>query len=426
LKKQFFEHYRPTDSDFRRLWTKCIFAFDANVLLDLYRYSKESRDELMKLMRSHREKIWIPHQAALEFYKNRLSVISGVHTRTRDLLKALKAQVTLLENEYQQHPYIATAVCQKIISELNASIAVIESDQATYPDLLLDDTIGDELADILEGRIGESFASDELKELREKIEKRYDSQIPPGFSDRKDKDAPSSHGDCIIWFQLIAYAKSKKAPIIYITRDMKEDWWLRFNGKTLQPRPELRREFKEETGEDFYLYQTTQFIQQANVNQKSAISQRLLTESEVLSSAMTRGNWEHDIVQRDIAQRNEVAHDRNFVRRERERERNRSSTEARMRLMEISQVLHRQLEMLDTRLAEMSIRNRGEESEDQVRRYRNLVEEREGTANMILESEQRLAAFDRTLDREHFHLRNYLQDGFRNSNQDEVDDSTKF
>ena len=43
MRKTFPGYYRPTEAEFRRLWDKCIFVLDANVLLNLYRYSEETR-----------------------------------------------------------------------------------------------------------------------------------------------------------------------------------------------------------------------------------------------------------------------------------------------------------------------------------------------------------------------------------------------
>ena len=31
-------YYRPTESEFKKLWKDCVFAFDANTLLNVYRY----------------------------------------------------------------------------------------------------------------------------------------------------------------------------------------------------------------------------------------------------------------------------------------------------------------------------------------------------------------------------------------------------
>ncbi|MBK6959376.1 MAG: DUF4935 domain-containing protein [Nitrosomonas sp.] len=49
---------------------------DTNVLLNLYRYSEATRKELQEAITSLDGRIFIPHQAANEFLRNRLTVTS--------------------------------------------------------------------------------------------------------------------------------------------------------------------------------------------------------------------------------------------------------------------------------------------------------------------------------------------------------------
>ena len=71
-------------------------------------------------------------------------------------------------------------------------------------------------------------------------------------------------GDLIIWEQIIEKAQEIDESIILITDDLKEDWWYRFKGKTISPRPELIKEFKEETKKRINIYQADSFLELAN------------------------------------------------------------------------------------------------------------------------------------------------------------------
>ena len=62
------------------------------------------------------------------------------------------------------------------------------------------------------------------------------------------------YGDFIIWKQLIEHAIDTKKNVIFVTDDEKEDWWEEFNGKTIGPRPELSKEFREKTSKLFLMY----------------------------------------------------------------------------------------------------------------------------------------------------------------------------
>jgi len=49
-------HFRPTPDQFESIWSKCVFAVDANVLLNLYRYSSDTRKELEKTLTTVRDR----------------------------------------------------------------------------------------------------------------------------------------------------------------------------------------------------------------------------------------------------------------------------------------------------------------------------------------------------------------------------------
>ena len=44
MKKAFFEYYAPTPEEISSIWRNCLLVLDANVLLNLYRYSVSTRE----------------------------------------------------------------------------------------------------------------------------------------------------------------------------------------------------------------------------------------------------------------------------------------------------------------------------------------------------------------------------------------------
>lgn len=83
-------YYRPTSEQFKQLWNECLFVFDTNVLLDLYRYPEQTRKELLQTFHLIADRIWIPFQVALEYQENRLSVISEQVKRYDEVKKILR------------------------------------------------------------------------------------------------------------------------------------------------------------------------------------------------------------------------------------------------------------------------------------------------------------------------------------------------
>ena len=70
-----------------------------------------------------------------------------------------------------------------------------------------------------------SPAQEEIYKWCEEGEKRYKNQIPPGFMDGKDKDGVRKYSDFIIWKEILNYARNQKKDIIFVTDDVKADWW---------------------------------------------------------------------------------------------------------------------------------------------------------------------------------------------------------
>jgi hypothetical protein len=148
------------------------------------------------------------------------------------------------------------------------------------------------LAEIFEGKISKEFSNDELKEIISKGKDRLNSDNPPpGYKDyelkiKKNKettkhDEISAFGDLIIWNQLIEYAKDNGKSIIFITDDIKEDWQQRERGKSIGPRPELKKEFKEKSGHNFQMHTSFRFLELFNKHAKNKIDVKEDTINEV-------------------------------------------------------------------------------------------------------------------------------------------------
>ncbi|MEO8206867.1 MAG: PIN-like domain-containing protein, partial [Chthoniobacterales bacterium] len=115
MKKEFPGHYRPTPQDFESLWKNAIIALDASLLLDLYRYSDETRKEFLRVLRSLDTRLWLPYRAAHEFFKNRLSVISQQQKAYDDGIKSIEQLEQTFKNK-RHHPFISEILLEELMS----------------------------------------------------------------------------------------------------------------------------------------------------------------------------------------------------------------------------------------------------------------------------------------------------------------------
>lgn len=259
-----FPWYFLETKDFDAAWDEGVLTTDANVLLDLYRYNKETREALLTALESFKGKFWISHQTSKEFVKNRRTVISDM---ANDFAKAQKP-IADLEKEIQAATkairacrVIPKELCENLEKEaLEACRKVsggIDKERADAPDFEQKDEVIERLEDALEGSIG-SQPDDIANDLKE-AQRRKDNKVPPGYMD-DDKDGWGFAGDYLMWKQILSHCSEIKSPMILVTSETKEDWWERKSGKTLNPRLELLQEAFEKTGQKILIYHTDHFL----------------------------------------------------------------------------------------------------------------------------------------------------------------------
>ncbi len=267
MKNLFPGYYKPSDEEFHQMWQECIFAFDANMLLNIYRYTSETQESFFMILDRLKDRIWIPHQAAIEFYKNREAVIEGQIKLYEEVNKLIDDAYKNLEKQlivHKKHVSINfETILESIMNGIKSAKELLESNKKNHPDYSISDALRDKIAELFDGKVGSNFDNKRLSEVYEKAEQRYAVYKPPGFADSK-KPIPDKYNDVVIWFQLIEFAKTQGKPIIFVTDDRKDDWWLKKNGKTVAPQPELTNEIQKEAKVDFYMYHSEQFIKYAS------------------------------------------------------------------------------------------------------------------------------------------------------------------
>lgn len=265
MKASFPGYFRPTAGEFATLWTGCLFAVDANVLLNLYRYSQSTREELEKTLDSVRDRLFMPHQAAREFLRNRLSVTAGQAEEYAKATKTIRGLKDLLADK-KRHPFLPDEQLQKFTTLVEELCSHLDEQKVALLNRLAEDEILDFVEQTFAGKIGESFDDEALRKLAHEGESRYQSEVPPGYRDGKKDgggDTPRKYGDLVVWKQLIKKAKETARPLVFVTDDKKDDWWLEQSGRTIGPRPELVEEFSKLTGQRFWMYSVDKFIEEA-------------------------------------------------------------------------------------------------------------------------------------------------------------------
>lgn len=270
MKKEFIGFYNPTEKEIDDAWNKGTFAFDANSLLNLYRYSELTRKDFISALKTikTKTKLFLPFQAAYEFHSNRIKVIDGIestYTTINELLEDNFSKVILPQlNQFKKHPSIIIQKIIKLYEDFRTKVnSELNAQNKNHPDFKTEDSILTELTELFESAVGAEFSKEEHQKIYIEGKERYSESIPPGFRDlenKKKKGEKHIYGDLIIWKELIKYTANDKKPIIFITDDRKEDWWTIENGKTIRPREELIKEFFDITGVRILIYNADNFL----------------------------------------------------------------------------------------------------------------------------------------------------------------------
>ena len=293
MKNKLKEYIPLSVEERKRIWEEGIFVLDANALLNMCRYSKQSCDELLEIIKKHKDNLWLPYQVAMEFFNNRIGVIEGIRNGFDGLLTNVSKISEILEKElkfkeFRPDTALNIDLIRKDIKNFEKRVKAKISQWKDKFEENDKDVLLEEILALYDGKVGDDYGTDSLETLYKEGEKRYQESVPPGFADWKEKEKKGKRhvfGDLIWWKQAIDYAKANNKDLVIVTDDRKEDWWYRVAGKTISPRVELIREFDKETGgRNFLMYKPHQFMEVAKELDRAQVSDSSIREVEETSS----------------------------------------------------------------------------------------------------------------------------------------------
>ncbi|MFZ4847410.1 PIN-like domain-containing protein [Enterococcus casseliflavus] len=290
LFKEFYFNNKNTD-----IWLNSVIVLDTNILLNLYRYSKETSEKLLALLEKSKKRLWLPHQIALEFHLNRTNVILDQQTSYEKIESILRKKSSEIESSLKKelgsyrkkHVTLSIdSIIDQIKSSIDGLISEISQEKEDHPILLKNDHIKQGITELFENKVGSPYKKEKLKEIEKEADKRYALEIPPGYRDASKKGAKfhngeiilEKYGDYILWQQIIDFANEKQTDVIFITDDEKKDWWYESKGKTIGPRSELLNEFNYKTGMEFYMFKPEVFMKEAGDIYRESFSDNAISE----------------------------------------------------------------------------------------------------------------------------------------------------
>lgn len=393
MRNLFPGYFEETEEGIKEIWSDCIFAFDANVILNLYRYSDSTRKEFFNIFEKLGDRIWLPNRAAEEYLKGSLKVIGDQeesYDKTCNEIQKLKNRL----EANREHPFVKEETLQKVSNVFDELIEELEENKKDHAKLINNDKIKSSVADIFEEKVGDAYSDEELKGIIEEGRSRYERKIPPGYSDggkQPDSEVTAENcrkfGDLIIWKQVIDKAVKERVNIVLVTDDKKEDWWLKSKGKTVGPRPEMVEEFMSCSGQAFHMYKADRFLVLARENLGEEFGDDVV--DEVRSVSKNNEDYSELSAKKDFYQQSQLGYLSERI-NSIELEKN-NIVEEMSFSMSVRDSLRNEISFLDNDVRKSWGERSAEEQSNLVDRFFRVREELEACENRIDEYNNRLS-----------------------------------
>ena len=308
-----FEGYRtPSDEHYRTALTNALVVLDTNVLLNLYRYNDETRSSMIDVMKALGDRFWVPNHVLEEFWRNReralASPLAEVQQSIRDLEKQLNSVREIIRiwvNKAALNKDSADAVEHKLAESFSAAQRLIEevvedADQVARARNTKNDVVLQLLEPVLEGHVGLPMNDADHTAAVAEGKRRAAAGEVPGFADAKKADVSpeGAAGDYLVWEQVLSEAARRKLDVVFVTGDVKKDWW-RYEGSFPRgPRVELVRELRRRCETMLYMMRPDMLLAYADalsvtVEKRSVqdVERATRTETAPTSEAGNETGW---------------------------------------------------------------------------------------------------------------------------------------
>ncbi|MFC0491551.1 Uncharacterised protein [Listeria grayi] len=291
--KEIFEvFYQDAEIDFNNIKSDELIVFDTNFLLHIFRYSNESRGQIVKAIEKVKDSVLVPYIVGLEYHFNKQNGLREIKKGKTELINGVNGLIEDIETKFipilDSFSKLIRSKDEKAISEeikstfsddLKKFIQKFQDEVLSKELNLIDNQDkGEILAELLKGKVNNADKREIIKFINEHGKDRYDKQVPPGYLDKKVKEGDirtfgdfeydRMYGDLILWKEILLYCeKNKIKKCVLISDDLKEDWLYVSKGERVGPRVELKQELWKNS-------QTTLSIMDSNAFLQSVFNER--------------------------------------------------------------------------------------------------------------------------------------------------------
>ncbi|WP_427763302.1 PIN domain-containing protein [Streptomyces sp. DSM 41931] len=285
--------------DYKEAVKSYLIVLDTNVLLELYRFTPQARNELLDVLEQLGQRLWVPHQVVSEYHKRRFTAVR----EHLDLYSTVPDTLSTLRNKALQEVRTLAKRCsmgdddKRLLTDpIEEAFNRVEAEVRRHSDafdlslakVVRNDPVLSSLARILDGKTGDPFSDEDSSALISSFQERVAEQVPPGYRDAGKTE--NAHGDYFVWEQLLREAALRQTPVLLVTNDIKDDWVKKEAGLVVGARPELLAEFRERCAQDLLMTQLPQFLGMAKEVLGASVSQSTMQQAKNVRDALSQSS----------------------------------------------------------------------------------------------------------------------------------------
>ncbi len=266
---------------------KCDVVLDTNVLLLPYTTGSASLKDIEKIYCKLQLKgrLFVPTQVAREFVRNRTKKIA-------DILGSISAKRSSAQGPSQiSYPLITDlAEYGDVLAKATAyrdSIRAYQDALGSLADVVKSWGWDDPVSKIYRKTFSKKTLEDHglgKEAVLAELKYRTLHDRPPGYKDSKKDDG--GVGDIAIWLTILAIAKRRKKPLIFVTGEEKSDWHYRADNQAFLPRFELVDEYRQASaGEAFHIVSLSRFLELFDASDVVISEVRDQEQNEIVSES---------------------------------------------------------------------------------------------------------------------------------------------
>ena len=306
MKEEFSGFYGLEEEEIENLYRnkETIFIFDTNILLNLYRCEKQTRDTFLSIWKSMKDQVWIPYHVVLEYQRNRIqsiednvndldSIPKELELNTVEVFKKLKNSNNSTISRYSELNKEIEKLEEKILTLIKSFKTNKIEKRIDFIDLITKkDVVREALDSLLSNRIGKSPSQDDINSINIKGKQRYKIKTGPGFADENKKSKLENYsfngieytpmfGDLYIWQEILDHVKNNQLKnVVWVSNDLKKDFiYITDRNKKRGAREDLRTEMKTYSGcHNFTAHSIKSFLHHINKVSSIKMSEKAISE----------------------------------------------------------------------------------------------------------------------------------------------------